>query len=215
MVQNPTIPSAVGTIDGSSRLRWASGESSPSTLADIADRLPIATTMDSYIDRSITAPPPPPRAWRTAAAATTAANVPANHSPRRPPACKGSEPGQPRLAIEPHNAWRMNSLAIICWSTYGPVVPNGVIATTTVDDPASAVTSCRDLPSVRSVSTRSAPATYSARRASSQEMTDLLLAARYPNRAPGLSPADHRRIGSPCGGSILTMSAPASANIFP
>ena len=46
-VQNPIIPSAVGTIDGSSRLRCVSSESPPSTLADIADRLPIATTIDS------------------------------------------------------------------------------------------------------------------------------------------------------------------------
>ena len=47
MVQNPIIPSAVGTIDGSSRLRWVNSESSPSMLADIAERLPMATTIDS------------------------------------------------------------------------------------------------------------------------------------------------------------------------
>ena len=47
MVQKPIIPSAVGTIDGSSRLRWVRSASSPSTLADIAERPPITTTIDS------------------------------------------------------------------------------------------------------------------------------------------------------------------------
>ena len=49
----------------------------------------------------------------------------------------------------------------------------------------------------------------------SPSSTALLSAARYPNNAPGAPPADHCRIGSPCGGSILTTSAPASVNILP
>ncbi len=47
MVQKPTMPSAVGTIDGSSRLRWPRSESAPSTLADMADSPPIAITIAS------------------------------------------------------------------------------------------------------------------------------------------------------------------------
>ena len=42
MVQNPTNPSAVGTMDGSSRLRRPSAWSSPSTLADTAPSEPMA-----------------------------------------------------------------------------------------------------------------------------------------------------------------------------
>ena len=47
MVQKPTMPSAVGTIDGSSRLRWRIEESTPKTLADMADSPPIAITIAS------------------------------------------------------------------------------------------------------------------------------------------------------------------------
>lgn len=47
MVQKPTMPSAVGTIEGSSKLRSCSSESAPSTLADMADRPPMAITMAS------------------------------------------------------------------------------------------------------------------------------------------------------------------------
>src|SRR6476620_5012835 len=108
----------------------------------------------------------------------------------------------------------MNSLATTCWSTYGPEVPNGVIATITVDSPARAPTSSSDQSPVKSVTTRSAPAITSGV-AVSPSSTDLLSAARYPNNAPGAPPADHCRIGSPCGGSILTTSAPASVNILP
>src|SRR5262245_31492001 len=108
----------------------------------------------------------------------------------------------------------MNSFATTCWSTYGPEVPNGVIATITADGPARDLTSSSDQSPVRSVTTRSAPASTSGI-AVSPTSTDLLSAARYPNRAPGAPPADHCRIGSPCGGSILTISAPASTNILP
>src|ERR1700752_95126 len=108
----------------------------------------------------------------------------------------------------------MNSLATTCWSTYGPEVPNGVIATLTADSPACATSSSHDQPSVRSVSTRSALA-ISPHISASPRSTDRLSAARYPNKAPGAPPADHNRTGSPCGGSILTTSAPASTNILP
>ena len=47
MVQKPTSPSAVGTIDGSSRLRCWIRESAPSTLADMAGSPPIAITIAS------------------------------------------------------------------------------------------------------------------------------------------------------------------------
>lgn len=116
MVQKPTMPSAVGTIDGSSKLRSCSSESGPSTLADIADRPPMAITMASYVETSMTRPRPLREACRAVAAAAAAANVPASHSPSRPPACTGSSSGQPRPAIDPHSACRMNSLAATWFS---------------------------------------------------------------------------------------------------
>ena len=69
MVQKPTMPSAVGTIDGSSRLRWCSRESAPSTLADMAGRPPIAITIASNVETSTISPRPPRAACRAAAAA--------------------------------------------------------------------------------------------------------------------------------------------------
>ena len=73
MVQKPTIPSAVGTMEGSSRLRRPRAWSSPSTLADTAPNEPIAITMASKSDTSMVSPAPVRRAARTAAAAATAA----------------------------------------------------------------------------------------------------------------------------------------------
>jgi hypothetical protein len=46
-VQNPTIPSAVGTIEGSSTLRPGAARSSPSRLAATAPSPPIVTIMAS------------------------------------------------------------------------------------------------------------------------------------------------------------------------
>src|SRR5205814_1668084 len=61
--------------------------------------------------------------------APTAAYVPANHSPRRPPAASGGFSGRPRVAVDPHAAWSVNSVA--ARSAHGPSHPNGVIVTTT------------------------------------------------------------------------------------
>lgn len=96
------------------------------------------------------------------------------------------------------------------------MVPNGVTATTTADAALSAVMPSSVHPSVRSVSTRSAPASSDATSAWPRLITDFLPAARYPNSAPGGPPAaDQARSESPCGDSIFTTSAPASANILP
>ena len=83
----------------------------------MADKPPIPMTIASKVDPSMISPRPPRAACRAVVAATAAANVPASHSPSRPPACTGSSPGQPRPEIELHNACKMNSLASTLSST--------------------------------------------------------------------------------------------------
>ncbi len=73
MVQNPTRPSAVGTIEGSSMLRPDTCVCSPSTLAATAPSPPIVTIMASKADRSSRSPWPVLLLRRSAAAAATAA----------------------------------------------------------------------------------------------------------------------------------------------
>ena len=130
----------------------------------------------------------------------TAAYVPVSHSPMRPPAGSGGRSGVPRLPIDPHAAWRVNSVA--GRSAQGPCAPKGEIDTAT----RSAWSRWRRAASSgRSVKTTSAPVTRSA----SSAVTDRFDACRYSKR-----PGFELRIGSPPAPSTFTTSAPASAKSF-
>src|SRR5205807_7664096 len=53
---------------------------------------------------------------------------PPTHSPSRPPAWSGGPSGTPLAPVEPHHAWRVNSVA--ARSDHGPRRPKGEIDST-------------------------------------------------------------------------------------
>jgi hypothetical protein len=90
-VQNPTYPSAVGSIDGVSTVgarKACSGFSGLPFISRFIVSEKFVNTMFavSNIDRSMCSPRPVACARITAARAATAPKVPAAHSPMRPPA---------------------------------------------------------------------------------------------------------------------------------
>src|SRR5450759_628635 len=104
----------------------------------------------------------------------------------RPPAANGGPSGRPRPAVDPHQPWRVNSVA--AHSVHGPSSPNPPVSTRT-----SAVA-------------HSSPTVASPGAAT----TDRFEVWRNSKSAP----EPHERRGSPSGGSTLTTSAPASASSF-
>src|SRR5207247_2408985 len=85
----------------------------------------------SSVETSANPPRPARRTLRNVATAATAAVAPAAHSPTRPPVASGGVCRRPRLAIEPHHAWSVNSVA--ARAVQGPDPPNQEIATTPTD----------------------------------------------------------------------------------
>ena len=101
----------------------------PMNEANTGWKVVMATVMQSNMATSTCSPTPERLADRRAAVAPTAAYVPASHSPTRPPAASGGFSGSPRVAVEPHAACSVNSVA--GRPAHGPSHPNGVIDTTT------------------------------------------------------------------------------------
>ena len=108
LVQKPTQPSAVGSMDGVSVI-WAEPPSwgRPTRLKKMSRKLLEVTLATSSSETSTCSPRPP----RSAASAPTAAKAPAAHSITRPPTWYGSRPGRPRVPMEPPSAWAMKGVA--------------------------------------------------------------------------------------------------------
>ncbi len=131
LVAKPTHPSAVGSTDGTSTKRPIGSGSGPrpSSCAATAWNWLNAIVIASKVETSTDAPRPLRRAPWSAASAATPPTVPATHSPMRPPVATGGSCFRPRLAIEPHQACNVNSVA--ARSAHGPLPPNHEIDTTT------------------------------------------------------------------------------------
>src|SRR5207302_1619474 len=131
-VLKPTHPSAVGSIDGSSRLRagpLTAGR--PNRLYIRSTNRLVAIVIASSWETSTCVPRPVRRAPLTAASAAGAPYAPVAHSATRPPACSGRCEGRPRKPSEPHAACTVNSVA--GRSSHGPPRPKGESESTTID----------------------------------------------------------------------------------
>ena len=176
----------------------------------------------SSIDTSTSSAPPRNREASVAALAY----APARYSPTCPPTYTGARSAapRPRPTMPPDHACSVNSVA--GRSHHGPSRPNGVIDVTVrcgcadriaggVNTTLSATLEPRD----HTTASASASSALTKSRSDSGSATTLCFEhARKLNRAPS-SPglisapdADHRRSGSPSGGSTLMTEAPASAS---
>src|SRR5688500_14755058 len=118
-----------------------------------------------------------------AAAPAVAAAVPAIQSPIRPPAPTGVRPGKPRLLSEPHQLWRVNSVAGRLLQ--GPPRPKGEIDTSET----AGFTACRAsgpkpsdsaTPGSHDSITRSAVATRDSTRARPSAVAGSATTLRWP-----------------------------------